>query len=75
MVEVEKFWSIFKTRNKPKLIKTYEELKKQVEQHEPQAPKITMGMVKPSGQKDYLLNVVLYSNLILQGKGHTKDCI
>ena len=58
----EKFWSIFKNGNKPKLVKTYEELKKQVEQHEPQAPKITMGMVKPSGQTDYLLNVVLYSD-------------
>ena len=52
----------FKKSNKPKLIKTYEELKKQVEQHDPKTPKITMGMVKPSPQKDYLLNVVLYSD-------------
>ena len=59
----ETFWSIFKHSNKPKLIKTYEELKKQVEQHEPQAPKITMGMVKPTSRKDYLLNVVLYTDV------------
>ena len=45
------------------MIKTYEELKKQVEQHDPKAPKITMGMVKPSPQKDYLLNVVLYTDV------------
>ena len=72
----EKFWSIFKNSNKPKLIKTSAELKKQVEQHEPQAPKITMGMVKPSAQRIiFLMLYYIMRHLILQVKGHTKDCI
>ena len=64
----QKFWDIFENSNKPKLIKTYESLKKQVEQHTPKTSKITMGMVRPSPQKDYLLNVVLYTD-VQQAKG------
>ena len=58
----QKFWDIFERSNKPKLKKTYEELKRLVEQHQPKQSKITMKMVKPAPQKDYLLNVVLFSD-------------
>jgi hypothetical protein len=58
----QKFQDIFTNSNKPKLIKTYEELKRLVDQHQPKQSKITMKMVKPAPQKDYLLNVILYSD-------------
>ena len=62
------FGTSLKTVTSLKLIKTYESLKQQVEQHQPKTSKITMGMVRPLPQTEYLLNVVLYTD-VQQAKG------
>ena len=62
----DKFWKIFLNAKKPKLIETYEALKKQIGTNGRMdmlstlgTSKVTIGDVKPSSKKDYLLNVVL----------------
>lgn len=59
--------NIFINSNKTKLIKTYEDLKKQVEQYTPASQKISMRTIKPLPQKDYLINVVFYSDTGFSG--------
>ena len=59
----DKFWKIFLSAKKPKLIETYEALKKQVDGQVPGTSKVTINDVKPSSKNDYLLNVMLYSDI------------
>jgi hypothetical protein len=65
----DKLWKIFLNAKKPKLIETYEALKKQIGTNGRMdmlstlgTSKVTIGDAKPSPKKDYLLNVVLYSD-------------
>ena len=66
----DKFWKIFLSAKKPKLIETYEALQKEFRTHRKmetklasRPSKVTTIDVKPSSKKDYLLNVVLYSSV------------
>ena len=66
----DKFWKIFLSAKKPKLIETYEALQKEFRTHRKmetksalKPSKVTTIDVKPSSKKEYLLNVVLYSSV------------
>ena len=54
--------NVFMNSNKKKLIKTYEDLKMQVEQYTPDSQKISMRTIRPLPQKDYQLNVLFYTD-------------
>ena len=64
----DKFWNVFLKSNKPKLLETYEALKTQIGAQRPNTLKVTFENVKPSARKDYLINVVLYTD-VQQAKG------
>jgi hypothetical protein len=66
----DKFWKIFLSAKKHKLIETYEALQKEFRTNRKmetksalRPSKVTVGDAKSSPKKDYLLNVVLYSSV------------
>ena len=68
----EKFWNVFLKSNKPKLLETYEAFKKQIGAQIPDTTKVTFSSVKPSANKDYLINTMLYSDTPLPRSAKVK---